>query len=62
MIQRRRVRRPELTLAVPDHNVPTTDRSKGINDEQSKIQVDTLEKIVMNLVSNFLMLTIKDKE
>ena len=24
------VRRPELTLAVPDHNVPTTDRSKGI--------------------------------
>ncbi len=43
-LQRRRVRRPELTLAVPDHNVPTTDRSKGINDEQSKIQVDTLRK------------------
>ena len=43
-LQKRIVRRPELTLAVPDHNVPTTDRSKGINDEQSKIQVDTLRK------------------
>ena len=41
-IQNRKVRRPELTLAVPDHNVPTTDRSKGINDMESKIQVDTL--------------------
>ena len=41
-IQKRKVRRPELTLAVPDHNVPTTDRSKGIDDEESKIQVDTL--------------------
>jgi len=41
-LQKRRVRRPELTLAVPDHNVPTTDRSKGIDDEESKIQVDTL--------------------
>jgi 3-isopropylmalate/(R)-2-methylmalate dehydratase large subunit len=41
-LKKRKVRRPELTLAVPDHNVPTTDRSKGINDEQSRIQVDTL--------------------
>ncbi len=41
-INRRKVRRPELTLAVPDHNVPTTDRTKGIKDEQSKVQVDTL--------------------
>ena len=41
-VQKRKVRRPELTLAVPDHNVPTTDRSKGISDNQSKIQVDTL--------------------
>ena len=41
-LQNRKVRRPELTLAVPDHNVPTTDRSKGIDDEESKIQVDTL--------------------
>jgi 3-isopropylmalate/(R)-2-methylmalate dehydratase large subunit len=40
--QKRKVRRPELTLAVPDHNVPTTDRSEGIKDKESKIQVDTL--------------------
>ena len=38
----RRVRRPEATLAVPDHNVPTTDRSLGIDDEESRIQVETL--------------------
>ena len=38
----RKVRQPKLTLAVADHNVPTTDRSKGILDKDSKIQVDTL--------------------
>ena len=41
-INKRKVRRPDLILAVADHNVPTTDRSKGIVDEESKIQVDTL--------------------
>ena len=40
----RKVRQPNLTLAVADHNVPTTDRSKGISDEDSRIQVETLEK------------------
>jgi 3-isopropylmalate/(R)-2-methylmalate dehydratase large subunit len=40
----RKVRQPKLTLAVADHNVPTTDRSKGILDGESKLQVDTLEK------------------
>ena len=35
---------PERTLAVADHNVPTSDRSKGISDEESRIQVETLEK------------------
>ena len=40
---KRNVRQPSLTLAVADHNVPTTDRSKGISDEESKIQVDTLD-------------------
>ena len=39
----RKVRRPEATLAVADHNVPTTDRAKGIEDEESRIQVETLE-------------------
>ncbi len=38
----RKVRAPEKTLAVVDHNVPTTDRSKGIDDPESKLQVDTL--------------------
>ncbi|MEM6491275.1 MAG: 3-isopropylmalate dehydratase large subunit, partial [Pseudomonadota bacterium] len=38
----RRVRRPEATLAVADHNVPTGDRSAGIADPESKLQVETL--------------------
>ena len=38
----RRVRHPEKTLAVVDHNVPTTDRSKGIAEPESRIQVETL--------------------
>ena len=41
---KRKVRQPKLTLAVVDHNIPTTDRSKGIDDIDSKIQVETLEK------------------
>ena len=40
----RPVRRPEATLAVADHNVPTTDRSLGIEDDESRIQVETLEE------------------
>ena len=40
----RKVRRPDATLAVPDHNVPTSDRSKPIEDETSRLQVDTLEQ------------------
>ena len=43
-LNKRKVRKPNFTLAVADHNVPTTDRTKGINDQQSKIQVDTLRK------------------
>jgi 3-isopropylmalate/(R)-2-methylmalate dehydratase large subunit len=40
----RSVRHPEATLAVADHNVPTTkDRLQGIKDETSRIQVQTLE-------------------
>ena len=40
---KRKVRQPKLTLAVADHNVPTTDRSKGISDQESKIQVEALD-------------------
>jgi len=40
----RKVRAPEKTLAVVDHNVPTSDRSQGIDDDESRIQVETLAK------------------
>jgi 3-isopropylmalate/(R)-2-methylmalate dehydratase large subunit len=40
----RKVHRPQATLAVADHNVPTTDRSRGIEEPESRIQVETLEK------------------
>ena len=40
----RNVRRPDLTLAVADHNVPTTDRDKQIDDEESRIQIEALER------------------
>ena len=39
----REVRRPQLTLAVADHNVPTTDRRRGISDPESALSVATLE-------------------
>ena len=39
----RSVRRPDATLAVADHNVPTTNRAAGIAEEESRIQVETLE-------------------
>ena len=40
----RKLRRPELTLAVADHNVPTKDRDRGITDPESREQVEALEK------------------
>jgi 3-isopropylmalate/(R)-2-methylmalate dehydratase large subunit len=40
----RRVRRPELTVATQDHNVPTTDRRLPIADPISRQQIDTLRK------------------
>jgi 3-isopropylmalate/(R)-2-methylmalate dehydratase large subunit len=42
----RRVRRPDATIAVADHNIPTTDRRLGIKEEDSRIQVETLERNV----------------
>ena len=39
----RKVRRPDLTIATMDHNVPTTDRSLPMLDETSSIQIKTLE-------------------
>ncbi len=41
----RPVRAPDKTIAVPDHNVPTTlDRAKGIENEESRIQVEALDR------------------
>lgn len=40
----RKVHRRDATLLVADHNVPTTDRDKPIDDDDSRIQVETLEK------------------
>ena len=41
---KRSVRRPDLTLAVADHNVPTSDRSIGIEDKESRIQIEALDQ------------------
>jgi 3-isopropylmalate/(R)-2-methylmalate dehydratase large subunit len=43
-INNRKVRRPDLTIATMDHNVPTNDRSLPILDQTSAIQIQTLEK------------------
>ena len=40
----RKVRRPDLTIATEDHNVPTLNIDKPIADPVSKVQVDTLRK------------------
>jgi 3-isopropylmalate/(R)-2-methylmalate dehydratase large subunit len=41
----RPVRAPDKTIAVPDHNVPTTlDRAKGIDNKESRIQIETLDQ------------------
>ena len=40
----RKVRAPDKTLAVVDHNVPTTDRTQGIDDPESALQVETMAK------------------
>jgi 3-isopropylmalate/(R)-2-methylmalate dehydratase large subunit len=53
----RKVRRPEANLAVCDHNVPTTDRGKPIEDEDSRIQVETLEKNAAEFAIPYLSLT-----
>ena len=42
-IANRVVRHPGKTLAVADHNVPTTDRSIEIEDEESRIQIEALK-------------------
>tara|TARA_B100001057_G_scaffold293332_1_gene293416 strand:+ start:5276 stop:6682 length:1407 start_codon:yes stop_codon:yes gene_type:complete len=50
----RTVRSPEKTIAVPDHNVPTTlDREEGIANKESRIQVEALDKNAMDFGINY---------
>jgi 3-isopropylmalate/(R)-2-methylmalate dehydratase large subunit len=42
--ERRKVRRPDLTFAVMDHSVPTTDRTLPIIDTDARLQFEALEK------------------
>ena len=50
----RKVRAPERTIAVPDHNVPTTlDRESGIENEESRIQVEALDKNARDFGVNY---------
>jgi 3-isopropylmalate/(R)-2-methylmalate dehydratase large subunit len=42
----RPVRRPDATIAVVDHNIPTSDRRAGITEPESRLQVETLESNV----------------
>ena len=52
----RKLWRTDSILAVPDHNVPTTDRSSGIADPISRLQVETLDQNCMELgITEFLM-------
>ena len=58
----RKVRRPQQTFAVADHNVPTSDRTNGIENKESRIQVETLEKNCKDFDVTLFPLLIKDKE
>ena len=50
----RKVRAPQRTIAVPDHNVPTTpDRTNGITNEESRIQVDALDRNAKDFGVNY---------
>ncbi len=53
-ISNRTVRSPEKTIAVPDHNVPTTlDRAEGISNKESRIQVEALDKNAIDFGINY---------
>ncbi|MFL2812362.1 MAG: 3-isopropylmalate dehydratase large subunit [Paracoccaceae bacterium] len=50
----RTVKSPEKTIAVPDHNVPTTlDREEGISNKESRIQVEALDKNAIDFGINY---------
>ena len=53
-LEGRSVRRPELTLAMADHNVPTTTRERPIQDPESRLQVEMLERNVAEFAIPYL--------
>jgi 3-isopropylmalate/(R)-2-methylmalate dehydratase large subunit len=53
----RRVRRTDATIAVADHNVPTEDRSAGITEPESRLQVETLERNVADFGVPYIPVT-----
>jgi 3-isopropylmalate/(R)-2-methylmalate dehydratase large subunit len=55
----RSVRRPEATIAVADHNVPTDRRDRPIVDPASRLQVETLERNVAEFDVPYVPLTSK---
>ncbi len=57
----RRLRRPDATFAVVDHNVPTTDRSVPIAEPQSRLQVETLERNVLEFGVPYFPLTSREQ-
>jgi len=53
----RKVRRTDATIAVADHNVPTEDRSHGIAEPESRLQVDTLVQNVADFGVPYIPVT-----
>lgn len=56
----RKVRRPDLTLALADHNVPTVNRAAGLDgiaDPEGRLQVETLEANAAEFGLNYIPLT-----
>ncbi|WP_025823868.1 3-isopropylmalate dehydratase large subunit [Asaia astilbis] len=57
----RRLRRADATVAVVDHNVPTSDRSLPIEEPESRLQIETLEKNVAEFGVPYFKLRSKDQ-
>ena len=57
----RRVRRPDATIAVVDHNVPTTSRLLPIEEPESRLQIETLERNVAEFGVPYFPLTSKNQ-
>jgi 3-isopropylmalate/(R)-2-methylmalate dehydratase large subunit len=58
-LAKRAARRRDATLAVADHNVPTLNRKNGIDDPESKLQVDTLSQNCADFDINYFSMNDK---